>query len=114
MQNWLFDAAIFAAGIGVGILLARVWARLSPKQRRKDLNAARRHILAGLKETREEEILHEAFRATEALRAELSKSLHSLRASMSLVAAPAPAGGEQGKESANQVSETAGIASGQS
>ncbi len=112
MQTWLFDAAIFAAGLCFGILFARVWARLSPAQRRKDLSTARHHILARLRETHDEEILHEAFRATEALRTELSKSLHSLRASMSLVAAPSP--GDHAKEAASQVSQTAGITSGQS
>ncbi len=96
MQLWLVDAAIFAAGIYCGILLARLWGRLSPTKRRgRDLSAARHQILAGLKETHDEEILHEAFRATEALRSELFKSLHRLRSSMNLVLTPAPQPGDK-------------------
>jgi hypothetical protein len=91
METWLLDAAIFAAGLGCGILLARVWGRLSfTKRRSQKLSAARQHILTGLKETHEQEILHEAFRATEALRSELFRSLHGLRASMNLMLTPAP------------------------
>ncbi len=91
MQIWLLDAVIFAAGICCGISLARLWARPSSiKRRGRDLRAARHQILAGLKETHDEEILHEAFRATEALRSELSKSLHRLRSSMNLMVTPAP------------------------
>ncbi len=91
MEIWFVDAAIFAAGLICGILLARVWAGLSSAKRQsRKLSAARQDILTRLKATHEQEILHEAFRATEALRTELFSSLHGLRTSMSLVLTPAP------------------------
>lgn len=91
MEIWLIDIAIFAAGLGCGILLAQLWGRLPfAKRHSRQLTAARQHILTRLKETHDQEILHEAFRATEALRSEIFRSLHGLRASMSLVLTPAP------------------------
>ena len=86
MENWLSGALIFVTGLASGILLAAVWLRISTaNKRRRDLSSVRRQILAGVKETHEKEILDEAFRATEALRSELFKSLYRLRASMNLV-----------------------------
>jgi hypothetical protein len=103
MENWLFETLIFVAGIASGILFAVIWLRVSAaNKRRRDLSAVRRRILAGLKETHEQEILNEAFRATEALRSELLKSLHRLRASMNVVLGP-----DAEQKPANPVSEIA-------
>ena len=86
MDNWLYEALIFVAGLASGVLLAAIWLRLSASaKRRRDLSGARRRILAGIKQTHDKEILDEAFRATEALRSELFKSLYRLRASMNVV-----------------------------
>lgn len=102
MENWLFETLIFVAGIASGILFAVVWLRISAaNRRRRDLSAVRRRILAGIKETHDQEILNEAFRATEALRSELFKSLHRLRASMNVVLGP-----DEEPKPANPVSET--------
>lgn len=91
MQPWLSVALIFLAGIGSGILIATIWIRFSAaKKRRHDLTTVRRRILAGIRERHEEEILHEAFRATDDLRTELFKNLHRLRASMNVMKGPVP------------------------
>ena len=96
MLTWIRIALIFFAGIVSGILIAVVWTRFSSANRnRRDLTVARRRILIGIRETHNEEILHEAFRATEDLRSELFKSLHRLRASMNLMLTPAPQPGEK-------------------
>jgi hypothetical protein len=86
MENWLSETLIFVSGLASGILVAVIWLRVSAaNKRRRDLSTVRRRILAGVKETHEKEILDEAFRATEALRSELFKSLYRLRASMNVV-----------------------------
>ena len=85
MQNWLSEVFIFVTGLASGVLLAVIWLRFSAARRGRDVSAARRRILAGVKETHDKEILDEAFRATEALRSELFKSLYRLRASMNVV-----------------------------
>lgn len=102
MQNWLSEALIFIAGLASGVLLAAIWRWVSPARRGRDLSSARRRILAGVKETHDKEILDEAFRATEALRTELFKSLYRLRASMNVVVGPA-----EEQTAAEPVSETA-------
>ena len=102
METWLSEAVIFVAGVASGILLAAIWLRVSAAAKRRDLNSARRRILAGVKETHDKEILDEAFRATEALRGELFKSLYRLRASMNVVL-----GANEEEKPANPVSETA-------
>jgi hypothetical protein len=102
MENWLSEALIFVAGLASGILLAAIWLRLSAANKRRDLSAVRRRILAGIKESHDQEILDEAFRATEALRSELFKSLYRLRASMNVVL-----GSDEEQKPANPVSETA-------
>jgi hypothetical protein len=108
MEIWLLDAAIFAAGLGCGILLSRSWAHLfSAKRNSRQLSSARQHILTRLKETHDQEILHEAFRATEALRSELFRSLHGLRTSMTLVLTPAPQPMDKQDPSANEASPAA-------
>ena len=103
MENWLFETLIFGAGIASGVLFAMICLRVSAaNKRRRDLSAVRRRILAGIKETHDQEILNEAFRATEALRSELFKSLHRLRASMNVVL-----GADEEQKPANPVSEIA-------
>ncbi len=52
---------------------------MPPKKRRTELVRARARIFAGMKEKHDEEILDEAFQATEAIRGELNKSLQTLR-----------------------------------
>ena len=103
MENWLFETLIFGAGIASGVLFAMICLRVSAaNKRRRDLSAVRRRILAGIKQTHDQEILNEAFRATEALRSELFKSLHRLRASMNVVLGP-----DEEQKPANPVSEIA-------
>lgn len=107
MQNWFSVALIFLAGIGSGILIATIWTRLSAaKKRRNDLTTVRRRILAGIRETHDEEILHEAFRATDDLRTELFKSLHRLRASMNVMCGPVPQQWDEPEKTASRGSET--------
>ena len=102
MQTWFSDVLIFIAGLASGVLVAAIWQRISPARRSRDLSSARRRILTGVKETHDKEILDEAFRATEALRSELFKSLYRLRASMNVLAGP-----DDEQKPADPVSETA-------
>ena len=111
MQNWLSVTLIFLAGIGSGILIAAIWLRLSAAKKRHDVNTVRRRILAGIRETHDEEILHEAFRATDDLRTELFKSLHRLRASMNVMFGPVPQQWDEQEKTASRVSETTGTES---
>ena len=106
MQNWLPEILIFVSGLAVGICLAVLWLRVSTaNKRRRDLTSVRRRVLAGIKESHDQEILDEAFRATEALRSELFKSLYRLRDSMNVVlgvdeeAKPANPVSQQAKQS---------------
>lgn len=114
MQNWVSVALIFIAGIGSGILIATIWTRLSAAKKRDDVTTARRRILAGVRETHDEEILHEAFRATDDLRSELFKSLHRLRASMNVMFGPVPEPWDEREKSASRGSEPTGTESGRS
>jgi hypothetical protein len=112
MENWISVALIFFAGLGSGILIATIWTRLSAaNKRRRDLTAVRRRILAGIRETHDEEILHEAFRATDDLRTELSKSLHRLRASMNVMFGPVPQPWDEQEKTASRGSEPTGTES---
>jgi hypothetical protein len=86
MQNWLSEVLIFVAGSFTGIALVLIGWRLSAvNKRRRDLSGVRRRILAGIKQSHDQEVLDEAFRATEALRNELFKSLLRLRNSMNVL-----------------------------
>jgi hypothetical protein len=112
MQPWLPLALVFLAGIGGGILIATVWTRLSAaKKRRHDLTAVRRRILAGFRERHDEEILHEAFRATDDLRSELFKTLHRLRASMNVMLGPVPQPLDEQGKTASRAPDTTGTES---
>lgn len=112
MQPWLSLALIFLAGIVSGILIATFWLRFSAgRNRREDLTTVRRRILAGIRESHEEEILHEAFRATDDLRTELFKTLHRVRASMNIMLDPVPQPWDEQEESVSRGSETAGTES---
>jgi hypothetical protein len=72
-------APVFVAGIGVGVLITSVLPRLwHGKKQRTELVAARARVLAGIKQNHEQEILREIFRATDALRGELNKSLRAV------------------------------------
>jgi hypothetical protein len=102
MQNWLSVALIFLAGLASGIVLAGICLRISAaNKRRRDLSGARLRILAGIKASHDQEILNEAFRATEALRSEVFKSLYRLRDSMNVLI-----GTDEAQEPANPVSES--------
>jgi hypothetical protein len=102
MQNWLSVALIFLAGLASGIVLAGICLRISAaNKRRRDLSGARLRILAGIKASHVQEILNEAFRATEALRSEVFKSLYRLRDSMNVLI-----GTDEAQEPANPVSES--------
>jgi hypothetical protein len=77
MRDWISDLLIFSAGITGGILIAHLKPYLqSTGIQRTEMQA---RILADLKERHNEEILQEAFRTTEAIRGELTKSLQTLR-----------------------------------
>lgn len=111
--TWIPIALIFFAGIVSGMLIAVAWTRFSAANKnRRDLTVARRRILTGIRETHNEEILHEAFRATEDLRSELFKSLHRLRASMNLMLTPAPQPGEKQQPAAAEGSPSTGTEAG--
>jgi hypothetical protein len=111
MENWISIALIFLAGICSGILIATIWTRLSAAKKGRDLTTARRRILAGVRETHDEEILHEAFRATDDLRTELFKSLHRLRASMNVMFGPVPQQCDEQEKTAIRGPETTGTES---
>ena len=98
MRDWISDLLIFSAGIAGGILISKVepYFRAAKKQR-TEIVATRAGILADIKEKHNEEILHEAFRTTEAIRSELTKSAQLLRKTLLTVKEPAaePNNGEQ-------------------
>jgi hypothetical protein len=99
MRDWISDLLIFSAGIACGILIAHLKPYLrTARMKRTEMVAARARILADLKERHNEEILHEAFRTTEAIRGELAKSLQTLRKTVTTVLNPVtePRGGESG------------------
>lgn len=99
MRDWISDLLIFSAGIAGGILISYVKPYLqSARIKRAEMFAAQARILADLKERRDEEILHEAFRTTEAIRGELAKSLQTLRKTVTTVLDPVtePQSGESG------------------
>ena len=93
MDSWTSCLLAFGAGISAGIAIGIAAVGLKPyifaaKKRRTELVAARRRILAGIKEKHEEEILDEAFRTTEAIKGELDKSLQTLRRTLNAVSIP--------------------------
>jgi len=89
MRDWISDLLIFSAGIAGGILITKLqpYFRAAEKHRTA-LIAARARILAGIKEKHDEEILDEAFRTTEAIRSELSRSAQLLRKTLLTVKEP--------------------------
>ena len=98
MRRWISDLLLFSAGIAGGILISKLelYFRTAKKQR-SEIVATRTRILADIKEKHNEEILHEAFRTTEAIRSELNKSAQLLRKTLLTVKEPAadPNNGEQ-------------------
>src|SRR6266540_4065933 len=77
------------AGITGGILVTMIKPILSAaKRHRTELVTARTRILADMKEQHDKEILHEAFRATEAIRGELDKTRETLRKTLITVLEP--------------------------
>jgi len=89
MRDWISDLLIFSAGITGGVLVAMIKPILSAaKRHRTELVAARTRILADMKEQHDKEILHEAFRATEAIRGELDKTRETLRKTLITVLEP--------------------------
>ena len=80
IRDWISDLLIFFAGIAGDILISKLepYFRAAKKPRTK-MVAARARILADIKEKHDEEILHEAFRTTEAIRKELNQSAQLLR-----------------------------------
>jgi hypothetical protein len=100
MRDWISDLLIFSAGITGGILISYVKPYLqSARIKRTEMFAAQARILADLKERRDEEILQEAFRTTEAIRGELAKSLQTLRETVTTALDPItePHSGESGQ-----------------
>ena len=89
MRDWISDLLIFSAGITGGILISKLepYFRAAKKPRAK-MVTARARILADIKEKHDEEILHEAFRTTEAIRKELSQSAQLLRKTLLTVKEP--------------------------
>jgi hypothetical protein len=89
MRDWISDLLIFSAGITGGVLISMIKPIVSAaKRRRTELVAARTRILADMKEQHDKEILHEAFRATEAIRGELDKTRETLRKTLITVLEP--------------------------
>jgi hypothetical protein len=98
MGDWISDLLIFSAGVTGGILVTLIKPYFSmPKRQRTALVAARTRILNDIKHKHEEEILDEAFRATQAIRGELDKSLRHLSKTLDTVLAPVdpPRNGQQ-------------------
>ena len=90
MRDWISDLLIFSAGITGGILISKLEpSSRSAKKQRTEMVATRARILADIKEKHDEEILHEAFRTTEAIRRELTKSAQLLRKTLLTVKEPA-------------------------
>jgi hypothetical protein len=97
IRDWISDLLIFSAGITGGILISKFEPYFRPaKKPRTKMVAARARILADIKEKHDEEILHEAFRTTEAIRSELDRSAQLLRKTLLTVKEPAdkPSNGE--------------------
>lgn len=89
MRDWISDLLLFSAGVAGGVLITAIKPYLrSAKKKRTEMVAARARILADIKERHEEEILHEAFRTTEAIRGELNRSLQTLRKTLETVLDP--------------------------
>ena len=98
MRDWISDLLIFSAGIAGGILISKLEPYFqAAKKHRSEIVATRARILADIKGKHNEEILHEAFRTTEAIRSELNKSAQLLRKTLLTVKEPAtdPNNGEQ-------------------
>lgn len=90
MRDWISDLLLFSAGITGGLLIDSLLPYFrAAKRKRTEMVAARTRILADIKEKHEEEILHEAFRTTEAIRNELNKSAQMLRKTLLTVLEPA-------------------------
>ncbi len=90
MRDWISDLLLFSAGVTGGILINSLLPYFrAAKRKRTEMVAARARILADIKEKHEEEILHEAFRTTEAIRSELNKSAQMLRKTLLTVLEPA-------------------------
>jgi hypothetical protein len=86
MLTWIPDLLLFCAGVSGGVLIMMLMPYLAAgKRKRTELVAARSRILAGFKEKHDEEILDEAFRATEAIKGELDKSLTTLQRALNAV-----------------------------
>jgi hypothetical protein len=90
MRAWISDLLIFSAGIAGGLLISKLEPYLrAAKKQRTEMVTTRARILADIKEKHNEEILHEAFRTTEAIRSELDKSAQLLRKTLLTVKEPA-------------------------
>jgi hypothetical protein len=90
MRDWISDLLLFSAGIAGGILIGKLEPYFrAAKKPRTEMVATRARILADIKEKHNEEILHEAFRTTEAIRSELNKSAQLLRKTLLTVKEPA-------------------------
>jgi hypothetical protein len=80
MGDWISDLLIFSAGVSGGVLIMLIEPVLTAARRRRaQLIGTRARILADMKEQHDREILHEAFRTTEAIRGELDKTRETLR-----------------------------------
>ena len=91
MRDWISDLLLFFAGVTGGILILTIQPYIrAAKKKRTEMVDARTRVLAGVKERHDEEILHEAFRTTEAIRGELDKSLQTLRTTLMIVRDPDP------------------------
>lgn len=89
MDDWISELFIFSAGVAGGVLVMSIKPFLSAARRRRtELVAARKRILADIEKEHEKEILHEAFRTTEAIRGELDQSLRKLTKTLDTVLTP--------------------------
>lgn len=89
MGDWISDLLIFSAGVSGGVLIMLIEPVLTAARRhRMQLVGTRSRILAEMKEQHDREILHEAFRTTEAIRGELDKTRETLRKTLMTVLEP--------------------------
>jgi DNA-binding protein H-NS len=79
MGDWISDLLIFSAGVSGGILIMLIEPLLTAaRKQRTQLVETQARTPDEMKEQRDREILHEAFRTTEAIRGELDKTREML------------------------------------
>ena len=89
MGDWFSDVLIFSAGVAGGVLISEILAIFRDnKRRRTQVVTMRSRVISELKERHDREILNAAFRTTEDIKSELSKSLQTLCKNVTTVLHP--------------------------